>query len=126
VRVVTALQRQASKDSDAPRTEQAVVYTTTPETFDAGERRRLRSLSARADAASLCGIATSNACLDRRHWTWSSRLQLKPTILAAIPVVEGGPRKDQRWRGGAVGAALDGRVWRGTRSCGRGDSRVNA
>src|ERR1700694_4648519 len=35
--------------------EQAVVYTTTPETFDAGERRRFEALSARAALPRVCG-----------------------------------------------------------------------
>src|SRR5882762_8214215 len=80
-------------------TEQAVVYTTTPETFDAGERRRFG------------GDCYLYGMLAGGHCDLVIEVQLKPhDFMAAIPVVEGAGGRISDWRGAPLGTASDGRV----------------
>jgi myo-inositol-1(or 4)-monophosphatase len=92
-------------------TEQAVVYTTTPETFDAGERRRFEALSARAALRRFGGDCYLYGMLAGGHCDLVIEVQLKPhDFMAAIPVVEGAGGRISDWRGAPLGTASDGRV----------------
>jgi len=92
-------------------TEQAVVYTTTPETFDAGERRRFEALSARAALRRFGGDCYLYGMLAGGHCDLVIEVQLKPhDFMAAIPIVEGAGGRISDWRGAPLSTASDGRV----------------
>jgi inositol-phosphate phosphatase / L-galactose 1-phosphate phosphatase / histidinol-phosphatase len=92
-------------------TEQAVVYTTTTETFDAGERRRFEALSARAALRRFGGDCYLYGMLAGGHCDLVIEVQLKPhDFMAAIPVVGGAGGRTSDWRGAPLGTASDGRV----------------
>ena len=92
-------------------TEQAVVYTTTTETFDAGERRRFEALSARAALRRFGGDCYLYGMLAGGHCDLVIEVQLKPhDFMAAIPIVEGAGGRISDWRGAPLGTASDGRV----------------
>jgi myo-inositol-1(or 4)-monophosphatase len=91
--------------------EQAVIYTTTIETFDAGERRRFEALSARAALRRFGGDCYLYGMLAGGHCDLVIEVQLKPhDFMAAIPVVEGAGGRISDWRGMPLGTASDGRV----------------
>ena len=99
------------RTSDCRATEQAVVYTTTPETFDAGERRRFEALSARAALRRFGGDCYLYGMLAGGHCDLVIEVQLKPhDFMAAIPVVEGAGGRISDWRGAPLSTASDGRV----------------
>ncbi|HEY8051836.1 MAG TPA: histidinol-phosphatase [Steroidobacteraceae bacterium] len=92
-------------------TEQAVVYTTTTETFDAGERRRFESLSARAALRRFGGDCYLYGMLASGHCDLVIEVQLKPhDFMAAIPIIEGAGGTVSDWRGAPLSVASDGRV----------------
>jgi myo-inositol-1(or 4)-monophosphatase len=92
-------------------TEQAVVYTTTTETFDAGERRRFEALSARAALRRFGGDCYLYGMLAGGHCDLVIEVQLKPhDFMAAIPIVEGAGGRISDWRGAPLGTDSDGRV----------------
>ncbi len=89
----------------------AVVYTTTPETFGAEERRRFEALALRAALRRyggdcyLYGMLASGAC------ELVIEVQLKPhDFMAAVPVVQGAGGRISDWRGAPLMSASDGRV----------------
>jgi myo-inositol-1(or 4)-monophosphatase len=91
--------------------EQAAVYTTTIETFDAGERRRFEALSARAALRRFGGDCYLYGMLAGGHCDLVIEVQLKPhDFMAAIPIVEGAGGRISDWRGAPLGTASDGRV----------------
>jgi len=91
--------------------EQAVVYTTTAETFDAAERRRFESLSARAALRRFGGDCYLYGMLASGYCDLVIEVQLKPhDFMAAIPVVEGAGGRITDWRGAPLTSASDGRV----------------
>jgi inositol-phosphate phosphatase / L-galactose 1-phosphate phosphatase / histidinol-phosphatase len=99
------------RTSDCRETEQAVLYTTTAETFDAGERRRFEALSARAALRRFGGDCYLYGMLAGGHCDLVIEVQLKPhDFMAAIPVVEGAGGRISDWRGAPLGIASDGRV----------------
>ena len=92
-------------------TEQAVVYTTTAETFDAGERRRFEALSARAALRRFGGDCYLYGMLAGGYCDLVIEVKLKPhDFMAAIPVVEGAGGRISDWRGAPLGTTSDGRV----------------
>src|SRR3989442_701633 len=75
-------------------TEQAVVYTTTAETFNAGERRRFEALSARAVLRRFGGDCYLYGMLAGGHWDLGHRGQLETReFFGTVPGAErcGGP-----------------------------------
>jgi myo-inositol-1(or 4)-monophosphatase len=89
----------------------AVVYTTTAETFSAGERRRYEALAMRAALRRyggdcyLYGMLASGCC------ELVIEVQLKPhDFMAVIPVVEGAGGRVSDWRGAPLSMRSDGRV----------------
>jgi inositol-phosphate phosphatase / L-galactose 1-phosphate phosphatase / histidinol-phosphatase len=91
--------------------EQAVVYTTTTETFDAWERRRFDSLSARAALRRFGGDCYLYGMLAGGYCDLVIEVQLKPhDFMAAIPIVEGAGGRFSDWRGAPLTTASDGRV----------------
>jgi len=92
-------------------TEQAVLYTTTTETFDAAQRRRFEALSARAALCRFGGDCYLYGMLAGGHCDLVIEVQLKPhDFMAAIPIVEGAGGRISDWRGAPLSTASDGRV----------------
>src|SRR5204862_3250996 len=99
------------RTSACRETEQAVLYTTTAETFDAGERRRFEALSARAALRRFGGDCYLYGMLAGGHCDLVIEVQLKPhDFMAAIPAVEAPRAGISDSRGGPLGLASDGRV----------------
>ena len=91
--------------------EQAVVYTTTAETFNASERRRFEALSAGAALRRFGGDCYLYGMLADGHCDLIIEVQLKPhDFMAAIPIVEGAGGRISDWRGEPLEWATDGRV----------------
>jgi len=91
--------------------EQAVVYTTTAETFNRAERRRFEALSARAALRRFGGDCYLYGMLAGGHCDLVIEVQLKPhDFMAAIPIVEGAGGRISDWRGQPLGTVTDGRV----------------
>ena len=91
--------------------EQAVVYTTTVETFSLPERHRFEALSARAALRRFGGDCYLYGMLAGGHCDLVIEVQLKPhDFMAAIPVVEGAGGRISDWQGRALTSDSDGRV----------------
>ena len=91
--------------------EQAVVYTTTAETFNASERTRFEALSARAALRRFGGDCYLYGMLAGGYCDLIIEVQLKAhDFIAAIPVVEGAGGRISDWRGEPLGPASDGRM----------------
>jgi myo-inositol-1(or 4)-monophosphatase len=91
--------------------EQAVVYTTTAETFNSAERRRFEALSARAALRRFGGDCYLYGMLAGGHCDLVIEVQLKPhDFMAAIPIVQGAGGRISDWRGQPLGTVTDGRV----------------
>ena len=89
----------------------AVVYTTTPETFNTAERRRFEALAARAALRRYGGDCYLYGMLASGSCELVIEVQLKPhDFMAAIPVVEGAGGRISDWRGAPLTSASDGRV----------------
>jgi inositol-phosphate phosphatase/L-galactose 1-phosphate phosphatase/histidinol-phosphatase len=90
---------------------EAVVYTTTAETFDAEERRRFETLSARAALRRFGGDCYLYGMLAGGYCDLVIEVQLKPhDFMAAIPVVQGAGGRISDWRGAPLAIGSDGRV----------------
>jgi inositol-phosphate phosphatase / L-galactose 1-phosphate phosphatase / histidinol-phosphatase len=91
--------------------EQAVVYTTTAETFAGADRRRFESLSARAALRRFGGDCYLYGLLASGYCDLVIEVQLKPhDFMAAVPIVAGAGGSISDWHGAALSLASDGRV----------------
>ena len=91
--------------------EQAVLYTTTPETFNAAERPRFEALSARTALRRFGGDCYLYGMLASGYCDLVVEPLLKPhDFLAAIPIVTGAGGRISDWRGAPLSAASDGRM----------------
>jgi inositol-phosphate phosphatase/L-galactose 1-phosphate phosphatase/histidinol-phosphatase len=91
--------------------EQAVVYTTTAETFNSAERHCFEALSARAALRRFGGDCYLYGMLASGHCDLVIEVQLKPhDFMAAIPIIEGAGGRISDWRGQPLGTATEGRV----------------
>jgi myo-inositol-1(or 4)-monophosphatase len=99
------------KTSDCRSIEQAVVYTTTAETFSADERRCFQGLSERAALRRFGGDCYLYGMLAGGYCDLVVEVQLKPhDFMAVIPIVEGAGGRISDWRGGRLSSSSDGRV----------------
>jgi histidinol-phosphatase len=90
---------------------QAVVYTTTAETFSAEERRCFESLGARTALRRFGGDCYLYGMLAGGYCDLVIEVQLKPhDFMAVIPIVEGAGGRMSDWRGAPLGIVTDGRV----------------
>jgi histidinol-phosphatase len=90
---------------------EAVVYTTTAETFGPAERRRFETLSARAALRRFGGDCYLYGMLAGGYCDLVIEVQLKPhDFMAAIPVVQGAGGRISDWRGAPLTVASDGRM----------------
>ena len=79
---------------------QAALYTTTPESFDADERRRFERLGARAALRRFGGDCYLYGMLASGYCDVVVEVQLKPhDIMAAVPIVAGAGGRISDWRG---------------------------
>jgi inositol-phosphate phosphatase / L-galactose 1-phosphate phosphatase / histidinol-phosphatase len=91
--------------------EQAVVYTTTAETFSPEERRRFEALSTRAALRRFGGDCYLYGMLAAGHCDLVVEVQLKPhDFMAVVPIVEGAGGRISDWRGAPLATVTDGRV----------------
>jgi len=99
------------KASSCSAIEQAVVYTTTLESFSVAERQRFEALAARALLRRFGGDCYLYGMLAGGHCDLVIEVQLKPhDFMAVIPVVEGAGGRISDWRGAPLTGASDGRV----------------
>ena len=97
--------------SDCRTLADAVVYTTTAETFDREERPRFEALAARAALRRYGGDCYLYGMLASGSCELVIEVQLKPhDFMAVIPVVEGAGGKISDWRGAPLSRASAGRV----------------
>ncbi|HYB32444.1 MAG TPA: histidinol-phosphatase [Steroidobacteraceae bacterium] len=91
--------------------EQASLYTTTAEAFNAEERRRFEVLGARAWLRRFGGDCYLYGMLASGHCDLVIEVQLKAhDFMAVIPVVEGAGGRISDWRGAPLGRSSDGRA----------------
>jgi inositol-phosphate phosphatase/L-galactose 1-phosphate phosphatase/histidinol-phosphatase len=91
--------------------EQAVLYTTTPETFSAPERERFNAVAARTLLRRYGGDCYIYGMLASGHCELLIEVQLKPhDFMAAIPVIEGAGGRISDWTGAPLHSGSDGRV----------------
>lgn len=99
------------KASGCAAIEQAVVYTTTLESFSAAERARFEALAARAALRRFGGDCYLYGMLAAGYCDLVVEVQLKPhDFMAVIPVVEGAGGRISDWRGQPLSVDCDGRV----------------
>lgn len=90
---------------------EAVVYTTTAETFNSGERARFEALGARVALRRYGGDCYLYGMLASGSCELVVEVQLKPhDFMAVVPVVEGAGGRITDWRGARLTTASDGRV----------------
>lgn len=107
----TLFNGRAVRTSSCRSIEEAVVYTTTTETFSAGERRGFEALGGRAALRRFGGDCYLYGLLAGGYCDLLIEVQLKPhDFMAAIPVVEGAGGRISDWRGQPLGWTTDGRV----------------
>jgi inositol-phosphate phosphatase/L-galactose 1-phosphate phosphatase/histidinol-phosphatase len=89
----------------------AVVYTTTAETFNSEERPRFEALGKRAALRRYGGDCYLYGMLASGSCELVIEVQLKPhDFMAAIPVVQGAGGRISDWRGAPLNTASNGRV----------------
>jgi inositol-phosphate phosphatase / L-galactose 1-phosphate phosphatase / histidinol-phosphatase len=89
----------------------AILCTTTPETFEGSERSRFEALSARTALRRFGGDCYLYGMLASGYCDLVVEAQLKPhDFLAVIPIVTGAGGRISDWRGAPLSAASDGRI----------------
>ena len=90
---------------------QAVVYTTTPETFSSRELRCFQAIASAAALRRYGGDCYLYGMLASGHCDLVIEVQLKPhDFMAVVPVIEGAGGRISDWRGNPLSFASDGRV----------------
>jgi len=107
----TLFNGKPAKSSDCRSLAEAILYTTTPDTFDAAERSRFEALSARAALRRFGGDCYLYGMLASGFCDLVVESHLKPhDFMAVIPVVTGAGARISDWRGAPLSAGSDGRV----------------
>jgi inositol-phosphate phosphatase / L-galactose 1-phosphate phosphatase / histidinol-phosphatase len=107
----TLFNGKPAKTSDRRSLAEAILYTTTPDTFDAAERSRFEALSARTALRRFGGDCYLYGMLASGFCDLVVESHLKPhDFMAVIPVVTGAGGRISDWRGAPLSAASDGRV----------------
>ncbi len=107
----TLFNGRAARTSERRTLGEAVVYTTTAETFNPEERARFEALGARAALRRYGGDCYLYGMLASGSCELVVEVQLKPhDFMAVIPVVEGAGGRISGWRGETLSTASDGRV----------------
>jgi inositol-phosphate phosphatase / L-galactose 1-phosphate phosphatase / histidinol-phosphatase len=107
----TLFNGREARTRDCRSLAEAVVYTTTAETFSAAERQRFEALGRRAALRRYGGDCYLYGMLASGGCDLVIEVQLKPhDFMAAVPVVAGAGGRISDWRGAPLGFASDGRV----------------
>jgi len=100
-----------ARTSDCRSLAQAVLYTTTVDSFDAAERQRFEALSAQTALRRFGGDCYLYGLLASGFCDLVVEAKLKPhDFLAVIPIVTGAGGRISDWRGRALDAGSGGRV----------------
>jgi myo-inositol-1(or 4)-monophosphatase len=90
---------------------EAILYTTTPESFDGPDRSRFEALSARTALRRFGGDCYLYGMLASGYCDLVVEAKLKPhDFIAVIPIVTGAGGRISDWRGAPLSAASDGRM----------------
>ena len=107
----STLNGKAARSSGCASLEQARVFTTSPEMFNAGDRERFQNMAARTALRRYGGDCYSYGLLASGHCDLVVEAGLKPyDYLALVPVLEGAGACISDWNGNALGLESDGRV----------------
>lgn len=107
----TLFNGKPARTRDCRSLEEAILYTTTPDTFDAAERSRFEALSARTALRRFGGDCYLYGMLASGFCDLVVEALLKPhDFMAVIPVVAGAGGRISDWRGAPLGPGSDGRV----------------
>jgi len=100
-----------ARTRDCRALEAAVLYTTTPDTFDGAERARFEALSARTALRRFGGDCYLYGMLASGFCDLVIESRLKPhDFMALAPIVTGAGGLISDWEGAPLGAGSDGRV----------------
>jgi inositol-phosphate phosphatase/L-galactose 1-phosphate phosphatase/histidinol-phosphatase len=107
----TLFNGKPARTRDGRSLEQAILYTTTPDTFDGAERSRFEALSACTALRRFGGDCYLYGMLASGFCDLVVESHLKPhDFMAVIPVVTGAGGRISDWRGAPLSPASDGRV----------------
>ena len=107
----TVFNGQAVKTRACGSVAEAVIYTTTPETFNERELPLFRALAQRAALRRYGGDCYLYGMLAGGHCDLVIEVQLKPhDFMAVVPVVQGAGGFMSDWQGNPLTFASDGRV----------------
>jgi len=107
----TLFDGKPARTSDCRLLDEAVLYTTTAETFEGAERSRFEALAARCALRRFGGDCYLYGMLASGYCDLIVEAKLKPhDYLALIPIVTGAGGRISDWRGGALDVSSDGRV----------------
>ncbi len=107
----TLFNGKPARSSDCRSLEQAILYTTTPDTFDDAERSRFEALSARTALRRFGGDCYLYGMLASGYCDLVVEAKLKPhDFMAVVPIVTGAGGRISDWHGAPLDAASDGRV----------------
>jgi len=100
-----------ARTSDCRSLEQAILYTTTAETFEAADRSCFEALAARCALRRFGGDCYLYGMLASGYCDLVIEAQLKPhDFMAVIPIVKGAGGRISDWRGAPLDVSSDGRV----------------
>jgi myo-inositol-1(or 4)-monophosphatase len=100
-----------AQTSDCQDIEQAILYTTTAETFEGAERTRFAALAARCALRRFGGDCYLYGMLASGYCDLVVEARLKPhDFMALIPVVAGAGGRISDWQGAPLDMTSDGRV----------------
>ncbi len=107
----TVFNGRPAKTSECRELGQAVLYTTTTETFDPAERARFDALAARCGLRRFGGDCYLYGMLASGYCDLVVEAKLKPhDFMAVVPVVTGAGGRISDWRGEPLDIRSDGRV----------------
>ena len=107
----TLFNGKPAKTRDCRSLGEAILCTTTPETFEGPDRPRFEALSARTALRRFGGDCYLYGLLASGYCDLVIEAKLKPhDFLAVIPIVTGAGGRISDWQGAPLGAASDGRM----------------
>jgi myo-inositol-1(or 4)-monophosphatase len=107
----TVFNGQPAHTSECRSLAQAILYTTTTESFDEVERARFEALGARTALRRFGGDCYLYGLLASGYCDLVIEAKLKPhDFMAAIPIVTGAGGRISDWRGAPLGVFSDGRL----------------
>jgi myo-inositol-1(or 4)-monophosphatase len=107
----TSFNGKPARTRDCRLLGEAILCTTTPESFEGTDRSRFEALSARTGLRRFGGDCYLYGMLASGYVDLVIEAKLKPhDFMAAIPIVEGAGGRISDWRGAPLSAASDGRM----------------